>query len=279
MNLSAINKVTNGKTRTTGITPFMEIPLEKVYANPEQPRKKFDDIAAFAKALKQDGLLQPIVVVKRSDGYMIVSGERRYQAHKYNNATTIKAHIIEADDHKILELSLIENIQRDDLTDYEIAMHISKLWLSKRYNSKKELAGAVGKSQTYLSKAFGCLNLHEDIRKDLEFNKREIGLTVLEELSRIKDKDMQLEPYKLYNDGEIKRDDIKGWRELQSPKKLKPVKAERKKYVSYGFGTVNEFGDLIAIIKGDLEGRISIDTQDIVKTANNCNYKITIEEI
>jgi len=279
MNLSAINKATAGKTRTGGVSPFMELPLDKVYANPQQPRKKFDDIEELARAIKQDGLLQPIVVVKRSDGYMIVSGERRYQAHRQNNATTIKAHIIEADEHKVLELSLIENIQRDDLTDYEIAMHISKLWLSKRYSSKKELANAVGKSQTYLSKAFGCLNLHEDIRKDLEFNKREIGLTVLEELSRIKDKDMQLEAYKLYNDGEIKRDDIKGWRDKECPKKLKPVKTEKKKYVSYGFGTVNEFGDFIAIIKGDLEGRISIDTQDIVKTANNCNYKITIEEI
>jgi|LGOV01.1.fsa_nt_gb ParB/RepB/Spo0J family partition protein len=229
MNLSALESATKNKTRTTGISPFMELELSKVYPNPEQPRKDFKDIHEFALALKQDGLLQPIVVVKKDDGYMIVSGERRFKAHQLNKALTIKSHVIQADEHKILELSLIENIQRDDLTDYEVAIHISKLWLSKKYACKRDLSIAIGKSQSYLSKAFGCLNLHDDIRDDLQFSRREIGLSVLEEISRVKDKDIQKEVYDKYLNKEITRDDIKEYRDAEKPKPVKQIAADTKK--------------------------------------------------
>ena len=276
MNLSAIEKVTKGNTRTGGVSDFMELPIEKVYANKEQPRKDFDaqQLEELASSINEDGLIQPVAVVKTEEGYMIVSGERRYRAHQLLGKKTIKAHIINADAAKIDELALIENIQRADLNDYEIAMHIRKLWESGAYSSKTELSHAISKSQSYISKALGCIKLSEEIQRDILNNKKQIGLSVLEELARVKEPQKQKEAYKKYTAGEITRTDIAAYRvEPQN------IKEKKKKYVSYGFGTVNEFGNFITFARGDLEGRIAIDTEDIVVTANNSNYKITIEEI
>src|SRR5574344_1798138 len=109
MNLSKIASVTAGKTKTSGISPFSELEISKVYPNPNQPRKTFEDIEEHAATIKKD------------DGYMIISGERRYKAHLHNEARTIKAYILDTTDEKVEELTLIENIQRNDLTDFETA--------------------------------------------------------------------------------------------------------------------------------------------------------------
>ena len=118
MNLSKIANVTAGKTKTSGISPFSELEISKVFPNPNQPRKQFEDIEELAATIKEHGLLQPITVLKKDDGYMIISGERRYKAHLYNEAKTIKAFILDTTDEKVEELTLIENIQRNDLTDF-----------------------------------------------------------------------------------------------------------------------------------------------------------------
>jgi len=288
MNLSAIKKATEGNTRTGGISSFAEIELSKIYANPKQPRKEFDSYALIelARDIETNGLLQPIVVVKRDDGYMIVSGERRYRAHKqFTTMTTIKTHIVNVDDAKVLELALIENIQREDLTDFEIAVHIGKLQASGKYECKRDLAKAIGKSQSYLSKAFSCLKLDESIIKDIEEGKRDIGLSVLDEIARLPDKKIQKEVYDLIVKKEITRDEIKNFKSLEGwdGAKVKEVPQRKinksKVFISYGFGTVNDMGNFISLSSGDLEGRIAIDTEDFVKHSNNNNYKITIEEI
>ena len=227
MNLSKIKEATQGKTRTTGISPFMELELSKVYPNPEQPRKQFseDEITELSLAIMQDGLLQPIVVVKRDNGYMIVSGERRYRAHlAINKATTIKAHIIQVDDAKVLELALIENIQREDLTDFEVAVHIGKLWASGNYASKTVLSTALGKAPSYISKAFSCLKLDEYIIQDIELNKQDIPLSVLDEISRVPNAETQRIVYKKYKGAEITREDIKEYRDITKEKPLKKFK-------------------------------------------------------
>lgn len=218
MNLSAIDKVTKGNIRTTGVSPFLELEIEKVYANSNQPRKQFDDIVDLALTIQEHGLLQPITVVKKDDGYMIVSGERRYKAHLHNDAKTIKAHIINVSNEAVEELTLIENIQRNDLTDFETAKHIIKLWESGRYAKKSDLAKKIGKSDSYISKAFSCLKLDSEIIDHMESNNQDISISVLDEIARVKDKQVQKEVYEKYNSGEITRDEIK---EFKEPKKEK----------------------------------------------------------
>lgn len=213
MDLSKIASVTAGKTKTSGISPFSELEISKVYPNPDQPRKTFTDIEELASTIKEHGLLQPITVVKKDDGYMIISGERRYKAHLHNEAKTIKAYILDTTDEKVEELTLIENIQRNDLTDFETAKYIVKLWETGRYEKKSDLAKKLGKSDSYISKAFSSLKLDDDILEDIEKNKKNISVSVMDEISRVKDKTVQKEVYKKYSDGEITRDKIKEFKE------------------------------------------------------------------
>lgn len=220
-NLAEITKATAGKTKTSGISPFSELEISKVYPNPNQPRKQFEDIEQLATTIQEHGLLQPITVVKKDDGYMIIAGERRYKAHLFNEAKTIKAYILDATDEEVQELTLIENIQRNDLTDFEIANHIVGLWKTGRYEKKSDLAKKVGKSESYVSKAFSSLNLDDEILEDITVNKKDISISVMDEISRVKDKQVQKEVYQKYNAGEITRDDIKEYKEPKNKIEIK----------------------------------------------------------
>ncbi len=223
MDFSKVSAVTAGKTKTTGVSPFSELELSKVYPNPNQPRKTFEDIEQLASTIKEHGLLQPITVVKKDDGYMIISGERRYKAHLHNESKTIKAYILDTTDENIQELSLIENIQRNDLTDFETAKHIVTLWETGRYEKKSDLAKKLGKSESYISKAFSSLKLDSEILEDIEANKKDISVSVMDEIARVKDPTVQKEVYQKYSAGEITRDDIK---EFKEPKKTIKEKVE-----------------------------------------------------
>lgn len=293
MNLSKIANVTAGKTKTTGISPFSELEISKVFPNPNQPRKQFEDIEELAATIKEHGLLQPITVLKKDDGYMIISGERRYKAHLYNEAKTIKAYILDTTDEKVEELTLIENIQRNDLTDFETAKHIVKLWETGRYEKKSDLAKKLGKSESYVSKAFSSLKLDDDILEDIEKNKKDISVSVMDEISRVKDKKVQKEVYEKYSAGEITRDDIKDFKTKKEKRYEDGVFEvleesfprenieEKQKFVCYGNGCNNEVGTHISVRFGDLEGVFIIDSKEkeLIKKSITNNYKIIIEEI
>lgn len=212
-----LNEVTKGKFDNISAGKFMEIEISKIFPNPDQPRKSFDDdyIEELSQSIKTNGLIQPIAVMKWAEKYMIISGECRWRACKKANLGTIKAHIITADMQKVEELSLIENIQRKDLTDFEIAQYINLLWKSGRYEKKKDLAAAIGKKDTYISKALSVFNLDDAIIEDMKENKHDISISVLDEISRSGDKDTQKLGYEKYKAGEITRDEIKN---LKAPK-------------------------------------------------------------
>lgn len=97
--------------------------LNQIYPNPDQPRKHFDraKLEELAQSIKESGLLEPIVVVKRGDRYMIVAGERRWRACGIAKIEKVPVRILEADDQKVAELSLLENLQREDLSIIEEA--------------------------------------------------------------------------------------------------------------------------------------------------------------
>lgn len=221
--LSNLDKITAGKVKTSGVSPFNELEISKVFPNPDQPRKQFDDIEELAATIKEHGLLQPITVVKKDDRYMIIAGERRYKAHLYNEAKTIKAYIVDVSEEQVEELTLIENIQRNDLTDFELAKHICKLWDSGRYEKKSDLATRIGKSDSYVSKSFNCLKLDSEIIDHIEQNKTPISISVMDEIARVKDPIVQKEVYEKYSAGEITRDEIKDFKE---PKKTIKEKVE-----------------------------------------------------
>lgn len=278
MNLKAIDEATKGKVKTTGISDHMDLERSKVYPNPDQPRKSFENIEELASSIKVNGLIQAIAVVKTDKGYMIISGERRYRAICLLQLRTIKAHIVQADDKKILELALIENIQRDDLTDFEKAKFINQLWSSGNYEKKQDLAAAIGKPASYLSKVFKAIKLSDAVIADIEKEKKDIGLEILQELSNIKDEEVQLEVYKANPTREQIRNTVylakenKKYRDLEVPQ-VSPAKEEKKKIFEQTEITQGKHQLSWACTKAYDQFKHKYPI------TRGKNYKITIEEI
>ena len=141
------------------------IPLDKIKARDNQPRKSFDDdsLNDLASSIKEYGLLNPIVVTKKSDHYEILAGERRYRASKLAGLEEIDAIVKEFEQKDVDVLSLVENIQREDLKALEEAQAYQKL--SKDHKmTQEQIAKTVGKSRSYIANTLRLLNLY-DIEK------------------------------------------------------------------------------------------------------------------
>lgn len=139
-----------------------EIAVELISPNPYQPRKHFnkDALEELGASIKEHGLLQPIVVIKKNDGYLLVAGERRLRAHKLVGIETIKAIVVEVeiDDVKLRELALIENIQRENLNPIELAKSYAEL-IEVHQITHDELSNIVHKSRSQITNTLRLLSL------------------------------------------------------------------------------------------------------------------------
>ena len=143
----------------------IEIAIDKIAANPNQPRKVFDETALreLADSISLHGVIMPIVVNKKGDGYMIIAGERRWRASKLAGKTTVPAIIKDYNDRQVKEISLIENLQREDLNPIEEAMAYKRLL--DEFNLKhEEVAEKVSKSRSAISNALRLLKLDERVQ-------------------------------------------------------------------------------------------------------------------
>jgi ParB family chromosome partitioning protein len=139
-----------------------EISVDEISPNPYQPRKNFDAEALreLSESIAKHGLLQPIVVINKDDGYLLVAGERRLRAHKLANLETIKCVVadVDIDEGKLRELALIENIQRENLNAIELAHSYEEL--IQVYNiTHDELSGVVHKSRSQITNTLRLLSL------------------------------------------------------------------------------------------------------------------------
>ena len=152
---------------------IVEIEIDLIDRNPYQPRTTFneDELSELANSIRQQGLIQPIVLRKVGDRYQIISGERRTRASKLAGFSTIKAQVYENLDDKVMsEWALIENIQRVDLNPVEIARSYQKLIENYEY-THEDLAKAVGKSRSAITNALRLLKLPEIVLKWIEEGK------------------------------------------------------------------------------------------------------------
>lgn len=142
----------------------VEIDLGKIRPNPHQPRKHFDPktLRELADSIRQNGVLQPIIVKRIADGHMLVAGERRVKASKMAGFDTIPAIIRDYNDRFLAELALLENIQREDLTIVEEAEAYQNA-IDSLQLTHMELAQKIGKSRSYVSNALGILSLPDDV--------------------------------------------------------------------------------------------------------------------
>ncbi len=143
-----------------------ELKIDEIVRDEEQPRREFDKDAleALAASIKEHGVLQPIVVTREEGKYKIVAGERRWRASKIAGLDKIPAIIRTLDSQNRLELSIIENAQREDLNAIELATAYAKL--SAQFNlSPEEIAAKVGKSEQTIHNTLRLLNLPDDVKK------------------------------------------------------------------------------------------------------------------
>ena len=142
----------------------LTLPIDKIEPNPDQPRNQFDEdtLQELADSIKQYGMLQPILVTPKDDFYEIIAGERRWRAAKIAGVKEVPVIVKEYTDQEILEIGLIENIQREDLNPYEKALGIRNL-MDKYGLTQEEVSKRIGKSRSAVSNTVRILNLAPDV--------------------------------------------------------------------------------------------------------------------
>ena len=148
-----------------------EVPLNLIYPNPAQPRKVFprEALEELALSIKEQGLIEPLVVVPKGEKFMLIAGERRWRACQMAGIATAPVRILEADDRQIAEMALVENIQRQDLTPLEEAKAFQEM-LEKNGYTKEELAQKLGFKQVWrVDERLSLLNLAPKFQDALTF--------------------------------------------------------------------------------------------------------------
>ena len=152
-----------------------EIKLEDLRVNPYQPRKTFDKEALedLANSIKEHGVIQPIIVKKSIKGYEIVAGERRYRASKLAKKETIPAIIRDFTDDQMMEIAVLENLQRENLNAIEEAEAYLSL-MNKLDLTQEQVAKRVGKSRSHITNLLGILKLPTKVKELVKENKLSI---------------------------------------------------------------------------------------------------------
>lgn len=158
-------KIEEKIVETANNEEIVEIPLSELRSNPYQPRKNFDDNALqeLANSIKEHGVFQPIIAKKSIKGYEIIAGERRVKASILAGKTTIPAIIRDFSDQDMMEIALLENLQRENLNALEEAMAYKKL-LDELHLTQESLAERLGKSRSHITNMLGLLTLPEEVK-------------------------------------------------------------------------------------------------------------------
>lgn len=151
---------------------IIELRIDELRANPYQPRKIFDSEALkdLALSIKEHGVFQPIIVKKSIKGYEIIAGERRVRASKLAGLEKIPAIIRNLDDEQMMEIALLENLQRENLSSIEEAIAYRKM-IDSLSLTQEELAKKVGKSRSHITNILGLLRLPEEVQEMIANNK------------------------------------------------------------------------------------------------------------
>jgi ParB family chromosome partitioning protein len=180
---------------TDGSSSINEVDLSKIKVNPNQPRRDFDEAALeeLSNSIAEIGIIQPITLRKVSDEeYQIIAGERRFRASQKAGLKTIPAYIRTADDENVMEMALIENIQREDLNSVEIALAYEHL-IEQYGLTQERLSDRVGKNRATIANYLRLLKLPAPIQMALQ--KREIDMGHARTLLALNDPKKQVEVF------------------------------------------------------------------------------------
>lgn len=255
------NIITNQTERKTTADGVTELEINKIYPNPNQPRKHFDEEALreLASSIKTHGVIQPLVVNKENDGYMIIAGERRWRASKQAGLEKVPVVIKNYTEKQVKEISIIENLQREDLNPIEAARAIKQLM--DEYNLTQEVVSdRIGKSRSNIANTLRLLSLYPDVIKMVEDGKLSSGHA--RSLVVIDDVNEQLRLAKKAVDGKLSvRDLEKAVKAYLNPDREKKFKVNEQslelKELIHDMQRV--FATKVSAIGNDNKGRIYID--------------------
>ena len=168
---------TDDELHTSGASSISEVPVSKIKANPNQPRREFaaEALNELAESIRQIGIIQPITLRKMDDGtYQIIAGERRWRASQMAGLSSIPAYIRTADDENMMQMALVENIQREDLNAIEIALAYQNL--IEQYDlTQEKLSEKVGKNRATIANFLRLLKLPAQVQMALQNKEMDQG--------------------------------------------------------------------------------------------------------
>ncbi len=244
------NQIVND-AKTTG--DVVEINIDEIRANPYQPRKTFDEEALneLAKSISEYGVIQPIIVKKSIKGYELVAGERRTRAAKIAGLTKIPAIIKDFNDNDMMEIALIENIQRENLNPIEEALSFENI-IKLRNFTQEEVAEKFGKSRSYITNILGLLRLPEYTKELVSNGKISMGHARV--LSKLEDDELiNTLATKIVRDGLSVRDIENLVKEEDYTKKVKIVRNNPPMYNIFENAMREKIGTKVKIKNNKIE--------------------------
>ncbi len=270
MGLDALLSLDDNNLEEFEISPEIQdaiqmLPLDDILTNPDQPRKVFSEesLQELAESIISKGVIQPIIVEQRDNRYIIIAGERRYRASKMAGQTSIPAIIRDFSEEEKLEIALIENIQREDLSPIEEAMAYRHIMDAMGFN-QQEVADKVGKKRSTVANSLRLLNLPEDIQESVAKGIISSG-HARAILACVNPADQKILHSRIKNDGltvrEAERmvDDLnKGKKIQEKPEKKQTLKNKEPDLLNIEQKFIDRFGTKVQV-KGNLKkGKIEI---------------------
>ena len=249
---------------------IVEINLDELRPNPYQPRKNFDEAALkeLSDSIKEHGVFQPIIVKKSIKGYEIIAGERRVRASKMAGRTTIPAIIRAFTDEQMMEIGLLENLQREDLSAIEEAEAYESMIKSLDL-TQEELARKVGKSRSHITNILGLLRLPKDVQKLVIDG--EISMGHARALSKLSSVEEIEELAKKIVENNLPVRDIETMTSNEQVEKKNKIKRDKK---------TNEFDYAEEILRNHLDTKVKIKDKKIEITfTNNADLNRILEII
>jgi ParB family chromosome partitioning protein len=223
------------------VEPNMDISLDSIDGNPFQPRTHFDEQALeeLAGSIRKVGIVQPLTVREIGNGrYQLIAGERRFRAARMAGLTHVPAYIRTADDQAMLELALVENIQREDLDAIEVAISFQRL-IEEVSLTQEQLSERVGKQRSTIANYLRLLRLPAEIQ--LGIRNKHIMMGHARTLVNIENPKTQMDVYYRIVDGDLSVRQVEELvRILQTEKIKDPAKRERKKKLNEDFIQLSE---------------------------------------
>ena len=244
---------------TTDKEEIIEVNISELRPNPYQPRKVFDKdaLVELAKSIKEHGVFQPIIIKKSIKGYEIIAGERRVRASKMAGLDKVPAIIRNLNDEQMMEIALLENLQRENLSAIEEAKAYKSL-IDNLHLTQEQLSEKVGKSRSHVTNILGLLRLPAEVQ-DMVANKK-ISMGHARALSKLESDEKIIEMARDIAENKIPVREV----ETKSQESEKKVKINRKRIPSR-----SEFAHLEEVLKDRLDTKVKIKDSKLIISFEN----------